>query len=52
MKKKLASLLVVLALVFTTLTGCESMGRATGQAADKAEEGAQEFEEGYEEGRN
>lgn len=52
MWKRLLCLVLLLMLSMTTLTGCETMGKWTGEAAEEVEEGAEDFEEGYEEGKD
>ena len=50
--KRIIAVLLLMLLLFANvgvLTGCESMGHATGEAAEEVEEGAEDFEEGYEE---
>jgi len=34
----------------TSLSGCQQLGKWTGEGVEEVEEGAEEFEEGYEEG--
>ena len=51
MAKKILILLFTGLIVFGSLTGCYTAGKATGEAAEEIEKGAEEFEEGYEEGK-
>ena len=40
MSKVFVSSLIALSIALTSLTGCQTMGRATGRAAEEIEEGA------------
>jgi predicted RNase H-like HicB family nuclease len=51
MLKATLAILVLISLTLSSLTGCHSMGKATGKTADEVEEGADEFKEGYREGK-
>jgi len=42
---------MIVALAFGSLVGCQAMGKATGDTAQKAEEGAEDFKEGYRQGK-
>jgi outer membrane lipoprotein-sorting protein len=48
---KVAMLLCALLLAVFSVTGCQSMGKATGEAIEEIEEGAEQFEKGYHEGK-
>ncbi|MFZ0613856.1 MAG: hypothetical protein WAM73_16575 [Desulfobacterales bacterium] len=51
MSKKLTVMLVSLLLVFATLSGCYTTGKAAGKAANEVEQGADSMKKGYEEGK-
>lgn len=51
MLKRLFVLAMMGMFAFSSLYGCYSTGKATGEAAEEVEEGASEFEKGYEEGK-
>jgi hypothetical protein len=48
MIKRLLILVMAGMIAFSTVSGCQQMGKWTGEAAEEVEEGAEEFEEGYE----
>jgi hypothetical protein len=52
MLKKIMILVILGFILSTTVSGCQDLGRRTGEGVDKAEEGAEDFREGYEEGRS
>jgi hypothetical protein len=51
MLKKIIILVILGCILSTTVSGCQQLGKQTGEGVDKVEEGAEDFKEGYEEGR-
>jgi hypothetical protein len=52
MLKKIIILVIFGFILSTTVSGCQQLGRQTGEGVDKVEEGAEDFKEGYDEGRS
>jgi hypothetical protein len=51
MLKRFATLMVAGSIALTSIYGCQTMGRGTGEVAEEVEQGAGEFKEGYNEGK-
>jgi hypothetical protein len=51
MNKKILAALAGGFIAATSLAGCYSTGKVTGEAAEGVEHGAHEFKKGYEEGK-
>ena len=51
MLKTILILVILGSILSTTVSGCQQVGKQTGEGVEKVEEGAEEFKEGYEEGR-
>jgi hypothetical protein len=52
MLKRLLVLIIIGIIATTSISGCQQLGKWTGEGAEEVEEGAEEFEEGYEEGKD
>lgn len=50
MIKRIIVLFILGIMLSTSLSGCQQLGKWTGEGVEEVEEGAEEFEEGYEEG--